>query len=154
MRDQFDLLSTYDEPRHPLAPMLAPRSVALIGASRKRNTVGNDMMRNLIPSCYPGPVYPVNPSYNTLYGYRCFPDIASVPEPVDLAVLSVPNRVLEQVVADAIEAGVKALVIFASAELEGEIDSLLRERVAARSRRPAFRSVVPTAWASSTPSIR
>lgn len=120
---------------HRLAPLLAPRSVALVGASRKRNSIGNDLMRNLIASGYGGAIYPVNPSNDTLYGLRCYPGLSSLPGPVDLAILSVPNRVLEQVVAEAIAAGVRALVIFASAELEGEEGSLLRERVAALARR-------------------
>jgi acyl-CoA synthetase (NDP forming) len=121
-----------DLAQHRLRPLLAPRSMALVGASRRRNSVGNDMMRNLIPSGYLGAIYPVNPSYDSLYGHRCYPNLQSLPVPVDLAVLSVPNRVLEQVVVEAIEAGVKALVIFAGAELEGETDDLLRDRIAAR----------------------
>jgi len=119
---------------HRLQPLLAPRSVALVGASRKRNSVGNDMMRNLIPSGYPGAIYPVNPSYDQLYGHACYPSLSALPEAVDLAVLSVPNRVLERVVDESISVGVKALVIFASAELEGETDSLLRDRIAAKAR--------------------
>jgi acyl-CoA synthetase (NDP forming) len=122
---------------HSLTPMLAPRSVALIGASRKRNTVGNDMIRNMIASSYAGEVYPINPSYESIYGYTCYPSIDKVPHSVDLAVLSVPNRVLENVVRDAIAAGVRALVIFASAELDGEDPhgDRLRDRVAAIARR-------------------
>ncbi|NEY91798.1 acetate--CoA ligase family protein [Tabrizicola oligotrophica] len=119
---------------HRLQPLLAPRSVALVGASRKRNSVGNDMMRNLIPSGYPGAIYPVNPSYDQLYGHACYPSLSALPEAVDLAVLSVPNRVLERVVDEALAVGVKALVIFASAELEGDTDSLLRDRIAAKAR--------------------
>jgi len=121
---------------HRLAPLLAPQSVALIGASRKRNTVGNDMIRNLIPSGYAGAVYPINPSYDSIYGYACFPSITSMPGPVDLAVVSVPNRVLESVVREAIAAGARALVIFASAELDGEesVSVKLRDRVAAMAR--------------------
>ncbi len=121
---------------HHLTPMLAPRSVALIGASRKRNTVGNDMIRNMIPSGYAGAVYAVNPSYESIYGYPCFPHISKLPEKVDLAVLSVPNRVLESVVREVIAAGARALVIFASAELEGEDaqSTYLRDRVASIAR--------------------
>lgn len=121
---------------HHLTPMLAPRSVALIGASRKRNTVGNDMIRNMIPSGYAGAVYAVNPSYESIYGYPCFPHISKLPEKMDLAVLSVPNRVLENVVREVIAAGARALVIFASAELEGEDaqSTYLRERVASLAR--------------------
>lgn len=119
-------------PPHALTPMLAPRSVALVGASRKRNTVGNDMIRNIIASSFDGAVYPINPSYDQLYGYRCLPSLAELPEPVDLAILSVPNRVLERVVTEAIAAGARSLVIFASTELEGDPD--LRDRLTALAR--------------------
>jgi len=118
--------------RHKLTPMLAPRSVALIGASRKRNTVGNDMIRNMIASGYAGAVYPINPSYESIYGYPCYPSISKLPAAVDLVVLSVPNRVLESVVREVIAAGARALVIFASAELDGEDPhgERLRDRIA------------------------
>ncbi|MCV6596442.1 MAG: acetate--CoA ligase family protein [Mangrovicoccus sp.] len=120
---------------HDLTPLLKPQSIALIGASRRRNSVGNDMIRNLVPAGFKGRVYGVNPSYDTLYGWPCFPHIGDLPEAVDLAIVAVPNKVLEQVVQDAIAAGARALVIFASAELEEETgDHRLRDRVAAHAR--------------------
>ena len=105
---------------HPLAPLLAPRSIALVGASRKRNSVGNDTLRNLLSGGYRGTVFPVNPSYAHLYGRVCYPDMAALPDPVDLAILAVPNRVLLQTVEATIGAGARALLIFASAALEGD----------------------------------
>jgi acyl-CoA synthetase (NDP forming) len=115
---------------HALAPLLNPRSIALIGASRKRNSVGNDTLRNLVGHGYQGSVFPVNPGYDSLYGRPCFASIGDVPDPVDLAILSVPNAVLERTVDEAIAAGARALLIFASAELaDGG-----RERIAAAAR--------------------
>jgi acyl-CoA synthetase (NDP forming) len=121
--DKFNSLT------HPLAPLLAPRSIALVGASRKRNSVGNDTLRNLLSGGYDGTVLPVNPSYAQLYGRVCYPDMAALPDPVDLAILSVPNRVLVPTVEQAIAAGARALLIFASAEREGD-----RERIASLAR--------------------
>jgi acetate---CoA ligase (ADP-forming) len=115
---------------HALAPLLAPRSIALVGASRKRNSVGNDTLRNLLSGGYRGALYPVNPSYRELYGRDCHAGIAQLPESVDLAILSVPNAVLERTVAEAITAGARALLIFASAELAGDG----RQRIAAMAR--------------------
>ena len=115
---------------HALAPLLSPRSIALIGASRKRNSVGNDTLRNLVGNGYAGSVFPVNPSYDSLYGRVCYPGIDALPDPVDLAILSVPNAVLERAAQEAIAAGARALLIFASAELEGDG----RERIAAAAR--------------------
>lgn len=132
MLHQVDLADFSALSSHALTPMLAPHSVALVGASRKRNSVGNDMIRNIIASGFDGAVYPVNPSYAQLYGYACLPSLADLPKPVDLAVLSVRNRVLEHVVTEAIAAGARSLVIFASAELEG--NAALRDRIAALAR--------------------
>jgi acyl-CoA synthetase (NDP forming) len=115
---------------HQLAPLLAPRSIALVGASRKRNSVGNDTLRNLLSGGYRGTVFPVNPSYSHLHGRVCYPNMAAMPDPVDLAILSVPNRVLVRTVEEAIAAGARALLIFASAELEGDG----RERIASMAR--------------------
>ena len=134
MQALVDFAPANSATEHYLTPLLAPRSIAMVGASRKRNSVGNDMMRNLMPSGYTGAVYPVNPSYDSLYGYKCYPSLASLPEAVDTAILSVPNRVLEEVVREAIAAGARSLVIFASAELEDEGDNRLRDRVAAMAR--------------------
>lgn len=93
------------------------------------------MLRNIIASSFDGAVYPVNPSYDRLYGFTCHASLSDLPEAVDLAILSVPNRVLEKVVAEAIAAGARALVIFASVELEGEDDGdLLRDRIARMAR--------------------
>jgi acetate---CoA ligase (ADP-forming) len=82
--------------------------------------VGNDTLRNLLASGYRGTVYPVNPAYSSLYGSSSYASISELPDPVDLAILSVPNRVLERSVEEAIAAGARALLIFASAELEGD----------------------------------
>ena len=92
--------------------------------------MGNDTLRNLLSGGYRGTVLPVNPSYAHLYGRVCYPDIAALPDPVDLAILAVPNRVLVQTVEAAISAGARALLIFASAELEGDG----RERIASMAR--------------------
>lgn len=115
---------------HALAPLLTPRSIALIGASRRRNSVGNDTLRNLLAGGYRGAVLPVNPSYSSLYGRACHASIGGLSEPVDLAILSVPNAALERAVSEAIAAGARALLIFASAELEGDG----RQRLAAMAR--------------------
>lgn len=112
-------------PSHALAPLLTPRSVAVIGASRRRNAVGNDVLRNLLDGGYRGAIYPVNPSYRTLYGRTCHDSIRMLPEAVDLAILSVPNAVLEQCVEQALAVGARALVIFASAELDQDGKSRL-----------------------------
>ncbi len=108
---------------HALARMLAPRSVALIGASTVPNVAGNDMALELQVSRYPGRVYPVNPKYEEVEGWECFDDLASLPEVPDLAVLGVGNARLEELVMQAIDLGVGGLVIPGSVLLPSDTET-------------------------------
>ena len=121
---------------HRLDRMLAPASVALIGASNVPNTPGNDMVLELQVSRYRGSVYPVNPSYSEVEGYPCYDELAALPEVPDLAVLGVGNDRLEEQVAEAIRVGVGGLVVPGSAlhpsdseesTLRGRIQTMARE---------------------------
>ena len=103
-----------------LRPLLAPRSIAFVGASARPNTPGNDMMRMIRRGGFTGTVYGVNPNAREIEGYPCVPGLADLPEPPDLAVLSVRNERLEETLAAAIAAGTKAAVIFASGLLRGQ----------------------------------
>ncbi len=106
-----------------MEPLLRPRSVAVIGASRHPGTIGYELVRNLVGSGLQGPVYPVNPNATHVASIPCWPSIDAVPERVDLAVVAVPAAL----VADTVEAcgrrGVGALVVvsagFAEAGPEG-----------------------------------
>ncbi len=115
---------------HRLTRLLAPASVALVGASTMPNTPGNDMVLELQISRYPGTVYPVSSRYTEVEGLDCYPDLAQLPEVPDLAVLGVGNDRLEEQVAAAIDLGVGGLVIPGSALLPSDDDeSTLRGRI-------------------------
>ena len=115
---------------HRLTRLLAPASVALVGASTTPNTPGNDMVLELQVSRYPGTVYPVNPQYGEVEGFECYADLAQLPEVPDLAVLSVGNDRLEEQVAAAVDLGVGGLVIPGSALLPSDDgESTLRARI-------------------------
>ncbi len=100
--------------------MLCPQSVALVGASRKRNSVGNDVWRNLLGGGFRGAVHAINPSYRSLTGRACHATIGELPEPVDLAILAVPNAALQRATEEALAAGARSLLIYASAELPAD----------------------------------
>ncbi|NUW44221.1 bifunctional acetate--CoA ligase family protein/GNAT family N-acetyltransferase [Nonomuraea rhodomycinica] len=116
--------------RASLAHVLAPRSVAVIGASRDPAGVGHRVLRNLIDGCYAGPLYPVNPKADRIAGLTCYPDLRAVPGPVDLAVVAVPPERVLDVARDCAEAGVAGLVVvtsgFAEAGRAGAEAELLR----------------------------
>lgn len=98
----------------PLAWMLEARSVAVVGASAKPDSLGHQMMVEIERGGFGGAVYPVNPGYAEILGYRCFPSIADVPEPVDLAILGVSNARIERALMESVSAGAKSAVTFSS----------------------------------------
>ena len=120
--------------RHRLDPLLSPRSIAFVGASTRPDTPGNDMMRMIRRGGYKGTVFAVNPNAKDIDGVPCFPSLRDLPSPPDLAVLAVKNERLEEALNQAIEAGAKAAVIFASAQLEGDTSPNLSQRLAERAR--------------------
>jgi acyl-CoA synthetase (NDP forming) len=122
--------------RSALERMLEARSVAVIGASEREGSVGHETMVELLDKGrFEGAVYPVNPRYEELFGHRCFTSIADVPEPVDLAVISLANALLEETLTACADAGVGSAVIFASGFEEPRQDvPPLTERLAAIAR--------------------
>ena len=87
-----------------------PKSVAVVGASRKPGKVGYELLKNLL-KFYKGRVFPVNPSADFILGLRVFSSLSDVPEPVDLVVVVVPARIVPQVMIDAGRKGVKAAIV-------------------------------------------
>ena len=102
---------------HRLAPLLTPRSIALVGASPKIATVGNGMIRSITGGPYGGKLYLINPNYPEIEGRPCFASLEELPETVDHVVIGVANARIETAVADAIKAGARAVTIFGSCYL-------------------------------------
>ena len=114
-----------------LRRMLEPRSIAVVGASVKQGSLGASMMRELRRGGFEGAVYPVNPGYDEVDGYRCYPSILEVPEPVDLAILGVANARVEQALTDAAALGARSAVTFSSLYEEAGDGPDLRARLKA-----------------------
>jgi len=114
---------------HPLKPLLQPRSIAVLGASERPGSVGRRTMENLLHGGYEGPLYAVNPGYETVRGVPCFPNLASLPEPVEHVVLTLGDANVEAGLDAVIAHGAKAATMMSSLVLEGDSPPLLRERV-------------------------
>ncbi len=112
--------------------LLRPRSIAVIGASRTRGTVGHELVRNLLGGDFQGPVYPVNPTATHIASLPCFPSIDAVPGDVDLAVVAVPAKSVAEVVEACGRKGVGALVVVSSHFAEDGAAGAQLEREAAR----------------------
>src|SRR5256712_514735 len=111
-----------------LEPLLRPRSVAVIGASRRRDSIGGAILHNLIEQGFQGPVYPVNPSATHVQSIPAYPSVADVPGPVDLGIIVIPAaRVLEAATACG-EHGVKALIVISAGFKETGLEGLKREK--------------------------
>jgi acetyltransferase len=84
--------------RRTLDAFFHPKTVAVIGATEAPHSVGRSIVTNLKDAPFPGAIYPVNPRRDTLLGLRCYRNIASVPEPVDLAVIATPASIVPGVI--------------------------------------------------------
>src|SRR3954452_14568311 len=96
------------ERAHSLDPLFHPATVAVFGASATPGSVGSILVRNLLEHPFGGVVYPVNPKRHAVHGVLCYPSRASVPEPVDLAVIATPAVTVPAIVAECVGRGVKA----------------------------------------------
>jgi acyl-CoA synthetase (NDP forming) len=94
-----------------LGALLAPRSIAVLGASRIPGKIGYIVLSNLLSGAYTGRVIPVNPSADEILGQKCIPKLQGSGEHPDLAVVVVPAPHVMAVVEDAIAAGVRALAV-------------------------------------------
>ena len=90
--------------------------MAVVGASTRPGSVGNQAIIQLIGGGFAGPVYPVNPNYDEVEGLRCFEGLESLPDRPDLVILAVANARLEEQLARAASIGARSAVIFASGE--------------------------------------
>jgi len=96
---------------HSLDPFFSPRGVAIIGASAAPNKLSFGILKNLSEQGYSGQIAPVNPKEDQILGYKSYPDISSVPDPVDLAVIVLPVGMIPKVLEDCGKRGLKAVVI-------------------------------------------
>ncbi len=103
----------------PVGTLLAPRSVAVVGASAREDAIGFRVIRNLRRLEYRGTIVPVNPRYPEVAGLRCYPSLSALPEPVDAAFIAVPNTGGPALVEEAGRAGIRALVVNASGYADG-----------------------------------
>jgi acetyl coenzyme A synthetase (ADP forming)-like protein len=124
--------------------LLAPHSIAVIGASRERGTIGNAVFRNLLMYGFEGPVYPVNPATLSVAGVRAYPTVLDVPDNIDLAVVVVPASAVPDVVEQCSEKQVRGLVIISAGFAEsGEEGKAAERTLVATARMHGMRVIGP-----------
>lgn len=102
-----------------LDALFRPETVALIGASNRPGSVGEVAARNLFRSGFGGLVMPVNPKYRSVAGVKAYPDVASLPEVPDLAVICTPPDTVPGLIAELGERGTRAAVVITAGFGEG-----------------------------------
>src|SRR3546814_5337823 len=119
-----------------LDALFLPRSVALIGASPQENSVGRVTARNLRACGFTGPIWFVNPNRQEVLGHPCHPDVASLPEAPDLAVIATPPDTVTPLIAALGARGTKAVIVITAGFGGGEASRAAKQAMldAARDR--------------------
>jgi acetyltransferase len=105
-----------------------PRSVALVGASRDETKLGFAILRNVVESGYRGAVYPINPKADEVLGLKCYPSVLDVPDPIDLAVIVIPDRLVLPALQDCGQKGIPGVIIISAGFREAGLEGVHRER--------------------------
>lgn len=134
--------------------LLAPRSVAVVGASDDVTRIGGRPLRYMREGGFAGQVYPVNPRRDTVQGLTAFPEIAALPEVPDTAILALPAAATLGAVEDCVAKGVRAAVVFSAGFAEtGPEGVALQDRIAATAREGGMRLLGPNCLGVMNPGI-
>ncbi len=155
LKPGLDLFSALDRrerqaTRASLQPLIQPRSIAVVGASTRRNTIGGAVIHSVVRSGFAGSVYPINPRVAALLGIQeieglqAYARLADVPGPVDLVVVAVAPEAALGVVDECSAAGVKAMVVVSSGFADvGPAGAMLQQELLERAREVGVRLVGP-----------
>jgi len=140
-----------------LRAVFAPSSIAVIGASRTRGTIGRAILDNLIADGFRGAIYPVNAAVAELNGRPCYPSVSAIGQPVELAIIAVPSAAVEAVMMECAACGVRAVVVISAGF--AEVSALGRDvehRLRAIARGAGMRMIGPNCMGvlSTAPDVR
>lgn len=96
---------------HFLGRLFNPKAIAVFGASKRPESVGNRVFDNLRQAGFSGTLYAINPKYKRLYHQPCYPSITAIDKPVDLAVIATPAKTVAEIIHACGEHGVRAVII-------------------------------------------
>jgi acetyl coenzyme A synthetase (ADP forming)-like protein len=114
-----------------LRPLLSPKTVAIIGASRHPSTIGYRLLQCMVEAGFTGTVYPVNPNANSIMSIKAYPSVVDIPGEVEMAVIAVPAKLVSRVAEDCGKKGVRALIVISDGFKEIGPEGAAREEVLA-----------------------
>ena len=112
-----------------LQPLLRPASVAVLGASERPGSVGNEVFVNLQKSQFKGSIYLVNPAYDSLHGAACFPALDALPEVPEHVIFAVSDNRIEDCFDQMLALGIRACTIFSALIVSDDKTPNLRQRL-------------------------
>ncbi len=131
-----------------LRPLLAPRSVVVVGASRRPETVGRSILENIVAGGFAGQVYAVNPHARELAGVPCLPTVTDLPQAPDLAVVAVPAATVPAVAEECGQRGIRSIVVITSG-----LEPAQGRQLLAACRRHSMRLVGPNCFGIAVPGL-
>ena len=141
--------------RASLEPFFRPRSVAVVGASKRRGSIGGELFRNILSADFAGSVYPVNRSGDSVAGVHGYGAVGEIAEDVDLAVICVPGEKVLGAAEDALAAGVRALVVISAGFAETGAEGTKRQqRLLALAREHGARLLGPNCLGIASSAVR
>ena len=97
-----------------LEKLFAPKSIAVIGASRKEGKVGHSVLKNLLQYGYKGKIYPINPKAEEILGIRTYSTIFAVEGEIDLAVVAIPSQSVPPILEDCLKKRIDSVIIISA----------------------------------------
>src|SRR5579872_4034621 len=138
-----------------LQAIFSPRAVALIGATEAAGSVGRTILENLQQGGFESPIYPVNPKRPVILGLKAYPNIAAVPDKVDLAVIATPPGTVPGIVGECVASGVPgACIISAGFKETGSAGVELERQILEQARRGQMRVVGPNCLGVMVPACK
>jgi acetyl coenzyme A synthetase (ADP forming)-like protein len=127
-----------------LDPFFNPNTVAVVGASARKTSVGGVIFRNFLKPEFKGTVYPINPRATDVLGIPSFERVSAVPNPIDLAIIAVPAGIVPNIMRDCEAKGVKAVIIISGGFKEtGPEGAYLEQQVVDIAKRGGIRVIGP-----------
>lgn len=133
--------------------ILAPKTVALIGATEREGSIGRAIMENLLLS-KDRKVFPVNPNRKAVLEVECYPDITNIPEHINLAIIATPAHTVPEIVEECGKAGVEGIIIISAGFREvGEEGKNLEKQIAEIRKKYGMRVIGPNCMGVIRPNI-
>ncbi|MGZ8715670.1 MAG: bifunctional acetate--CoA ligase family protein/GNAT family N-acetyltransferase [Gaiellaceae bacterium] len=137
-----------------LRPFFAPAGVAVIGASKRRGSIGGELFRNILAADFAGAAYPVNRDGEAVAGVRAYRTIEEIPDPIDLAVICLPGGRVLDAAEEALRKGVPALCVISAGFAEmGSEGAERQEKLLALVRAHGARLVGPNCLGIAVPAL-